>query len=370
MDVATWNVATAGELIMRKQVGKTQPVKGRSSRKRAQDSGKTKTTVSSKRLVRRTRRANVPSAAAAAVIEGPTTPTEGDTITLASCALVLPENQTYEPGAASAAVTEGSTTPTEENTITLPSCALVLPEDQADGPDAAAAVPEESATPTEEVSSTLASCALVLRENQTYVPGVAGTAVFEGPTTPMEGDTTTLALRALVLRKNQAYVPGAAAAAIFQGWTSALERYWGRELIGKEKVMTIMMMPFVAWHAYQTRLQQRRNAMQMLVRGCVVRPADVDLHYITSVRKLSIGIEAPDSQPFRDMELTFCPVPLATEMRARGKQLLQWLRHELAANYLPKLWKFVEEENGGTTFWLAKPTKPRTGRKMTHSLGQ
>jgi hypothetical protein len=165
-------------------------------------------------------------------------------------------------------------------------------------------------------------------------------------------------------------MPSAASAGISQGWASALEKYWGHEIIDKEKVLTIMMMPLVAWHAYQTRLQQRRNAIQMLVRGCVVRPADVELHYITSVRKLGICIEAPDSQPFRNMELTFCPVPLVAEMRARGKQLLQWLRHELAAKYLPKLWKVVEEETGGATFWVAKPTKPRTGRKRKHSLVQ
>ena len=296
IDVATWNVAIAGELIMRKQLGKTQPVRGKSSRKSAHDSGKTKSNVSSKPLVQRKRRAYVPSAAGAPVPEGSTTPTEGDTITLPSCALVLPENQAYVPSAAA--------------------------------------------------------------------------AVIEGSTTPMEEDTTTLVLRALVLRKNQANVPDAAAAVISQGWTSALEKYWGREIIDKEKALTIMMIPFMAWHAYQTRLQRRRNAMQMLVRGCVVRPADVELHYMTSVRKLGIGIEAPDSQPFRDMELTFCPVPLAAEMRARGKQLLQWLRHELAAKYLPKLWKVVKEETGGATFWLAKPTKPRTGRKRTHSLVQ
>ncbi|MBH0199843.1 MAG: hypothetical protein HP497_10570 [Nitrospira sp.] len=265
-------MAIAGELIMQKQLGKTKPVRGKSSRKSAHKPGKTKSNVSSKPLVRRNRRAYVPSAAAAAVPEGSTTPTEG-------------------------------------NTITLPSRALVL------------------------------------WENQAYVPSAAAAVVLEGPTTPMEGDTTTLALRALVLRKNQAYVPSAAAAASSQGWASALGKYWGRETIDKEKVLTIMMLPFVAWHAYQTRLQQRRNAMQMLVRGCVVRPADVDLHYITSVRKLGICSEAPDSQPFRDMELTFCPVPLAAEMRARGKYLLQWLRHELAAKYLPKLWKAVEAEN-------------------------
>ena len=69
------------------------------------------------------------------------------------------------------------------------------------------------------------------------------------------------------------------------------------------------------------------------IRGGVVRPADVDLHYITSVRKLGIGGEAQNSQPFRDLELTFWPEPLAAEMRARGKQLLQWLRRELAAKY-------------------------------------
>jgi hypothetical protein len=158
----------------------------------------------------------------------------------------------------------------------------------------------------------------------------------------MEGDTITVPSGALVLPENQADVPGAAAAAISQGWTSALEKYWGREIIDKDNVLTVMMIPFVAWQDYQTRLQQRRNAMQMLVRGCVVRPADVELHYITSIRKLGICIEAQNSQPFRDMELTFCPVPLAAEMRARGKQLLQWLRHELAAKYLPKLRKAVE----------------------------
>ena len=188
------------------------------------------------------------------------------------------------------------------------------------------------------------SRALVLWESQTYVPSAAA-VVLEGPTTPMEGDTTTLALRALVLRKNQAYVPGTAAAASSQGWASALGRYLGRETIDKEKVLTIMMLPFVAWHAYQTRLQQRRHAIQLLVRGCVVRPADVDLHYITSARKLGVGTEAQDSQSFRDMELTFCPVPLAAEMRARGKQLLQWLRHELTAKYLPKLRQAVEAGN-------------------------
>jgi hypothetical protein len=199
------------------------------------------------------------------------------------------------------------------------------------------------------------------------VPSAAGAVVFEGSATPIEADTTTVALRALVLRKNQAYGPSAVSAGISHKWTSALETYWGRELIDKEKVLTIMMMPFVAWHAYQTRLQQRRNAIQMLVRGCVVRPADVELHYMTSVRKLGICIEAQDSQPFRDMELTFCPLPVAAEMRARGKQLLQWLRHELATKYLPKLWKVVEEETGGATFWVAKPLKPRSGRTRTHS---
>ena len=83
----------------------------------------------------------------------------------------------------------------------------------------------------------------------------------------------------------------------------------------------------------------------MLVRGCVVRPADVDLHYITSARKLGLCSEAQDSQSFRNMELTFCPVPWVAEMRARGKQLLQWLRHELAAKYLPQLRKAVEAGN-------------------------
>ncbi len=263
-----------------------------------------------------------------------------------ACALVLPEHRAYVPGAAGAAVPDkDSTTPMEGHIITSPACALVLPEQRAYVPSAAsAAVPEGSSTPTELNTITLPSRALVLWESQAYVPSAAA-VVLEGPTTPMEGDTTTLALRALVLRKNQAYVPSTAAAASSQGWASSLEKYWGREIIDTEKVLTIMMLPFVAWHAYQTRLQQRRNAIQMLVRGCVVRPADVDLHYITSVRKLGICIEAQDSQSFRDMELTFCPVPLAAEMRARGKQLLQWLRHELAAKYLPQLRKAVEAGN-------------------------
>ena len=291
----------------------------------------------------------MPSVASAAVPEGSTTPTEGHIITLPACALVLPEHQAYVPSAAAAAaaVPEGSTTPTEGHIITSPTCALVLPEHQAYVPSvASAAAPEGSTTPTEGNTITLPSSALVLWENQAYEPSAAAAAVvLEGPTTPMEGDTTTLALRALVLRKNQAYVPSAAAAASSQGWASVLGKYWGRETIDKEKVLTIMMLPFVAWHAYQTRLQQRRNAIHMLVRGCVVRPADVDLHYITSARKLGIGSEAQDSQSFRDMELTFCPVPLAAEMRARGKQLLQWLRHELAAKYLPKLRKAVEAGN-------------------------
>ena len=311
---------------------------------------------------------------AAAVLEGPTTPTEEDTSTLALRALILPENQAYIPSAAAAApVLEVSTTPTEENTITVPSCALVLPEHQAHVAGAAsAAVLERPTTPMEEDTTTLALRALVLPENQASVPGAAAAPVPvpDGPTTPIEGDTTALALRALVLRKNQASVPGAAAAASFQGWASALGTYWGREIIDKEKVLTIMMMPFEAWHAYQTRLQQRRNAIQMLVCGCVVRSADVELHYITSVRKLGISIEAQDSQSFRDMELTFCPVSVAVEMRARGKHLLQWLRHELAARYLPKLWKIVEQETGGAIFWMAKPIKPRTGRKRRHSLVQ
>jgi hypothetical protein len=265
-------VAIAGELIMQKQLGKKQPGRRRSSRKSAHDPGETKHKVSSKPPVRRKKRADIPSAAGAPVPEGSTTPTEG-------------------------------------NTITLPSRALVLPENQAD------------------------------------VPSAASAAVFEGSATPMEGDTITLVLRAFVLPENQAGVPGTAAAAISQGWTSALEKYWGRESIDKENVLTILMIPFVAWQAYQTRLQQRRNAIQMLVRGCVVRQADVELHYITSVRKLGICLEASDSQPFRDMELTFCPVPLAAEIRARGKQLLQWLRHELVTKYLPKLWKAVEAGN-------------------------
>ena len=290
--------------------------------------------------------AYVPSAAAAAFPEGLTTLTEGETITLAPRALVLPENQPYVPDAAGAAVPdEDSTTPTEGHIITSPACALVLPDQRAYVPSTARAISlEGSSTPTELNTITLPSRALVLWESQAYVPSAAA-VVLEGPTTPMEGDTTTLALRALVLRKNQAYVPSTAAAASSQGWGSALGKYWGRETIDKKKVLAIMMMPFGAWHAYQTRLQQRRNAIQMLVRGCVVRPADVDLHYITSARKLGIGSEAQDSQSFRDMELTFCPVPLAAEMRARGKQLLQWLRYELTTKFLPKLRKAVEAGN-------------------------
>ena len=288
--------------------------------------------------------AYVPSVAAV-IPESSTTPTEVNTITLPACALVLPEQQAYVPSVAAAIPDECSTTPMEENTITLASCVLVLPEQQAYVPSVAAAIPDEcSTTPMEENTITLPSRALVLWESQASVPSAAP-VVIEGPTTPMEGDTTTLALRALVLRKNQAYVPGAAAAASSQGWASALVKYRGCETIDKEKVLAIMMMPFVAWHAYHTRQQQRRNAIQMLVRGCVVRPADVDLHYITSARKLGIGSEAQDSQSFRDMELTFCPVPLAAEMRARGKQLLQWLRHELTTKYLPKLRKALEAGN-------------------------
>ncbi len=249
------------------------------------------------------------------------------------------------PSAAVAALSEEPTTPIEANTIISSACALVLLEHQASVPSVTAvAVPEASTTPTEENTTTLSSRALVLWEYQPYVPSAAA-VVHEEPTTPIEENTTTLVLRALVLRRNHGYVPSAAPAACSQGWASSLGKYWRRETIDKDNVLTIMMLPVVAWHTYHTHLQQRRTVMQMLVRGGVVRPADVDLHYITSVRKLGIGVEAHNSQSFRDLELTFCPQPLAAEMRARGKQLLQWLRQELATKYLPLLRKAVEAGN-------------------------
>lgn len=328
---------------MQMQLGQIGRVRGKSSAKRVHGSGGTKSNVPSRAPMRRKNRANVPSAARGTVSKASPISTERKTSTVPSRTPVRRKNRTDVPSAARGTVSKTSPISTESKTINVPSNAPVRRKNRADVLSAAsAAVSKASTTPAKSRTVKVPSGAPVPRENRTDVLSPTDGAVSEALTTPAEDRTANVTSRALVPQANRACVLSAAGAGIPEGSTSALIRYWGRELTDKQKVATIIIMPFVAWRAYRARERQRRNAIQMLALGCVVRPVNVELRYSTSLQKLGVCISTPDTQSFRDMEFSLYLEPLTANIRARGKQLLQWLRHELTTHYMPKVWKAVE----------------------------
>jgi hypothetical protein len=171
---------------------------------------------------------------------------------------------------------------------------------------------------------------------------------LEETATPAENNTINLPSNALVLREKQACVRSAADIAIPEGATAVLGKHRGYDMTRKQNVSAIVTMPFMAWRAYRSYSRQRRNTIQMLALSCVVRPVDVELRYITPPSKLGVCIGAPDTQTSHDMELSLYLEPLTTSMRARGTQLLQWLRHELATKCMPTVWTGVA---AGKRWW-------------------
>jgi hypothetical protein len=187
----------------------------------------------------------------------------------------------------------------------------------------------------------LPSSPLMPQENRACVPSATGTTVPEASTTTAEGMNINVPSGALAPQENQACVLRAAGTADPEGSTTTLENYRGYAMTQGMKVPTIPML-FVAWRTYRARVRQKREAIQMLALSCVLRPVDVELRYTTSLQKLGVCIGTPDTQPSRDIEPSLYLQPLTTNMRVRGRQLLQWLHHELTAKYQQTVWKGME----------------------------
>jgi len=192
---------------------------------------------------------------------------------------------------------------------------------------------------------------VVPRESRVCVLSAAGVPTHESTAVPAKHSAIDLSSGALDLPESQACVLSTADVAIIKGPTTILEKHRGYGMTGKLNVSTIVAMPFLVWHAwcvYRARAQKRQNAIQMLARSCVVRPGDVGLRYITPSPKLGVFIGDSDTQTSHDMELSLYLEPLTASMRARGRQLLQWLPHELATTCMTKVWTSVA---AGKRWW-------------------
>jgi hypothetical protein len=134
-------------------------------------------------------------------------------------------------------------------------------------------------------------------------------------------------------------------AAVPETATAPLAKHWSHVITETAKVSTITTL-FETWRTYQAHRRQRRETIRMLSLSCVIRPVDMELRYTISPQKLGVCLETPDTQPytqnFRDIESTLYLQPMTATMRTQGKELLQWLRDELAAKYLQNAWKGME----------------------------
>lgn len=179
------------------------------------------------------------------------------------------------------------------------------------------------------------------QENRGCVLTAAGTTVPEAPTTMVESIRINVPSKPLVPQENRACVSSAAGTTVPEVSTTTMERYREHAMTEILKGFTITML-FVAWRSYRARMRQKREAIQMLALSCVVRRVDVELRYTTSLQRMGVCIGDPDTQPFHDLTPSLYLQPLTTTMRARGKQLLEWLRHELTAKYTQHVWKEME----------------------------
>lgn len=115
------------------------------------------------------------------------------------------------------------------------------------------------------------------------------------------------------------------------------------------EIMTMPSVAWQAWRAYRTHSRERQSTIQMLALSCVLRPGDVELRYITPLPKLGVCISAPDAQGSHDMEFSLYLEPSTGGMRARGTQVLHWLRHEWATRCMPTVRRGVA---AGRRWWI------------------
>lgn len=204
------------------------------------------------------------------------------------------------------------------------------------------AVPNASTNPAEDIYVNLSSSRLMPQTRQACVLHAVSTAATETSTTTAEDIRVNLPSNPLMPQTHQASMPGAA---VPKTSTAPLAKHWSHVITETAKVSTIATL-FATWRTYQARRRQRRETIRMLSLSCVIRPVDVELRYAISPQKLGVCLETPDTQPytknFRDIESTLYLQPMTAIMRTQGKELLQWLRDELAAKYLQNAWKGVE----------------------------
>jgi hypothetical protein len=204
------------------------------------------------------------------------------------------------------------------------------------------AVPKVSTNPVESRVVALPSSSLMPQTHQPCLLRAVSTAVAETSTKTAEDIRVNLPSNPLIPQTHRASMPSAA---VPETSTAPLAKYWSHVITETAKVSTITTL-FATWRTYQAHRRQRRETMRMLSLSCVIRPVDVELRYTISPQKLGICLETPDTQPytknFRDIESTLYLQPMTTNMRTQGKELLQWLRDELAAKYLQNAWKGME----------------------------
>lgn len=192
----------------------------------------------------------------------------------------------------------------------------------------------------------------VARKSQVCISTPAGPPALKRTATPEKHNVVNSRSAPLALPEKEASVLSTAGIAAIDEPATTLETYREYDMGETQDISEIMTMPSVAWQAwraYRTHSRERESTIQMLALSCVLRPGDVELRYTTPLPKVGVCVGAPDTQGSHDMEFSLYLAPSTGGMRARGTQVLRWLRHEWTTSCMPLVRRGVA---AGRRWWI------------------
>lgn len=192
----------------------------------------------------------------------------------------------------------------------------------------------------------------VAGESRSCMLSPTGPPALERTATPVKSNVINLRAVPLVLPEKEDCVLSTAGIAALEEPSTTLETYREHGMRETQDISEIITMPSVAWQAwraYRADLRERQSTIQMLALSCVLRPGDVELRYVTPLPKVGVCTGAPDAQGSHDMEYSLYLEPSTGGMRARGTQILHWLRHEWTTRCMPTVRRGV---TAGRRWWI------------------
>lgn len=174
---------------------------------------------------------------------------------------------------------------------------------------------------------------LLPRENQACMLSAVGSTIPIASLTTAERTKSIVAFSPLLPRENQACVLSAVGTSLPQASTATMEEWWESAMRETTNISPTIMSLF-GWRTYRLRMQQKRLALQLLVVNGSVRPGNVDIRYSADPNEAGTVCRSFAVPPRSDTHSLTSLQVFYARLRARGVQLVRWLRLQEACTRL------------------------------------